>query len=56
MTTAELWAIVRWADMAELDADFWRRLWFAAAAYPLGVCLMVRGFVARFGIVPQIVV
>jgi len=53
MTIAELRALIRWADTAEGDAGFWKRIYFAAFALDLRTRLLIQALVARYGVLPE---
>lgn len=53
MTAIELKTLFRWCDHNADNAIFWARLWYAAQAYDVRTCTLLRGLVATYGIVPQ---
>jgi len=52
LSVAELRKLLYWADTAHSNRAFWRRIWWAAAAYDARRCALLRGFVAQIGYVP----
>ena len=53
MEIREFRALVRWADMATDNAEFWSRLYYAAFSYDVRMRLLLHGLVASFGILPN---
>jgi hypothetical protein len=54
MNTQELRRLIYWCDAAQSNADFWRRMYYAAFALDLKTQLLIQAFVARFGILPGV--
>lgn len=48
MDTRELLLLVRWADKARQDDDFWRRLVVAANCYPLETQMQILNLVKEY--------
>lgn len=53
MTVMELRKLLQWCDVADDDAGFWRRLYYAAFAFDLYTRLQIQAMVARFGVLPE---
>lgn len=53
MNVTDLKALIRWADQADDNVGFWKRLWMAAKAYDVRTCTLIKAMVARFGTIPE---
>jgi len=53
MEIQELKSLVRYADTAQSNAEFWRKLYYAAFAYDINTRMMLHGFIAANGILPD---
>jgi hypothetical protein len=53
MAINDLRALIKWADVAIDNADFWRRIWYAARVYDPRTRALLRGLVAGIGVVPE---
>lgn len=53
VTVDELRRLVSWCNLAEDNAGFWRRFFYAAYAYDERLRLLLQGFVAQYGTLPE---
>ena len=50
ITAGEFLKLIKWADTAKKDSDFWKRVLSASAAYPIEQQIRIAELVKQYGL------